>query len=391
MTMPIQVAFTAESVAEGHPDKLCDQLSDAVLDAILMEDKYARVACECLVTTGLVIIAGEISTKAYVDFTKLARETIRRIGYTDPAIAFDYQSCAVLVMLEEQSPELGLAVDRRGAGDQGIMVGYATDEAASCSLDTDLMPVPITLAHRLVRRLADVRTSGRLPYLYPDGKTQITVDYADDQPVRIANAVVCGHHRGNVTPAQVRDDLIQEVIHPVLGPTGLLTDTTVFHVNPAGSFSKGGPQVDVGLTGRKIAVDTYGSAARHGGSALSGKDPTKTDRSGAYMARYIAKNIVAAGLANRCEVQLSYVLGIAEPVSVSVNTSGTGRVSDEHLTRIIRTTFDLTPASIIEELDLRRPIYAPTAVYGHFGRTDLDLPWERTDRVEELRKVVGDR
>lgn len=382
-------AITAESVTEGHPDKICDQLSDVILDAILAEDGYARVSCECLMTTGLVMIAGNISTKAYVDFTRLTRETLRRIGYTDPVIGFDYQSCAVIVMIEEQSPELGVAVDRRGAGDQGMMIGFATNEGTACGLDTNLMPAPIHFAHRLARALAQARKSGRLPYLYPDGKTQLTVEYENDCPARISHVVVSGHHRADVEPAQVRDDMIREVIMPVLEPTALLTDATVYHVNPAGPFTRGGPQVDVGLTGRKIAVDAYGSRARNGGSCLSGKDPTKTDRIGAYMARYIAKNVVAAGLARQCEVELSYVLAVPEPVSVRLDTAGTGRLPDAELERTIMSLFDLTPAGIIEELDLRRPIYAPTSVYGHFGRTDLDLPWERTDRVEDLKKVAG--
>lgn len=383
--MPRYHAFTAESVAEGHPDKICDQLSDVMLDAILTEDKYARVACDCLVTTGMVMIAGEISTKAYVDFTGLTRATLQRIGYTDPSIAFDYQSCAVVVMIEEQSPELAIAVDRRGAGDQGIMVGYATDEGRDCGVETDLMPVPITLAHRLARQLADARKNGRVPYLYPDGKTQITVEYDGDRPTGILDAVVCAHHHPDVPAKDVQDAILREVIEPVLKPTGLLKEDTAFHVNPTGSFTRGGPQVDVGLTGRKIAVDAYGGMARHGGSAFSGKDPTKTDRSGAYMARYIAKHIVAAGLARRCEVQISYVMAVAEPVSVSVDTGGTGRMPDEDIARLIAGTFDMTPASIIEELDLRRPIYAPTAVYGHFGRPELNLPWEQTDRVDALK------
>jgi len=381
--------YTAESVTEGHPDKICDLVSDAVLDAILEKDKYARVACETLVTAGMVVVAGQITTKSYVDITGVVRSTLKEIGYVDPALRFDYRGCAVVVMVEEQSSEIAIAVDRKGAGDQGIMVGYATNEGESAGIECDLMPVPIFLAHKLARAITDARKSGKIPYLYPDGKSQITIMYEDGVPRRITDVVLSSHHKEGVELETVKEDLIKEVGQPVLQPTGLLGTDTAFHVNPSGSFTKGGPLVDVGLTGRKIVVDSYGMAARHGGSAFSGKDYTKTDRSGAYAARYVAKNLVAAGVARKCEVQLGYIIGEAEPVSVRVDTFGTGAKDEVEIEAAVRELFDLTPAGIIESLDLRRPIYKATACYGHFGRSGDGFPWERTDRVEEIRTKLG--
>ena len=385
-----QTAFhTAESVTEGHPDKICDQISDAVLDAFLEKDKYARVACEAMVTTGLVVIAGEITTKSYVDITGVARNTIKEIGYDDPHLCFDYQSCAVVVMVEEQSNEIAIAVDRKGAGDQGIMVGYATSEGEQAGLECHYMPVPIFLAHKLAAAVADVRKTEKIPYLYPDGKSQITLRYVGGKPDGITDVVLSSHHREGIEQAQVTEDLTGKVGRPVLEPTGLLQGDTRFHVNPSGRFTKGGPLADVGLTGRKIVVDSYGMASRHGGSAFSGKDYTKTDRSGAYAARYVAKNLVAAGAAQRCEVQLGYIIGEADPVSIYVDTFGTGAVEGEKIDKAVRELFDLTPAGIIETLDLRRPIYRATACYGHFGREGDGFPWERTDRVQDIKSHLG--
>lgn len=387
--MPLSGIFTSEAVTEGHPDKVCDQIADAILDSILMEDKYARVACEALVTTGLVLVAGEITTKAYVDMTRIVRSTIEEIGYTDPAISFDAQSCAVMIMIEEQSADIAIGIDRKGAGDQGMMIGYATNEGSPVGYNAEYMPLPIFLANLLARRLAAVRKDGTLPYLYPDGKTQVTMEYSDGKPVLLRHVVISAHHKAEVPQSRIREDLAAAVIEPVLGPTGLLDKKkTVTHVNPTGAFTRGGPLVDVGVTGRKIVVDTYGIMSRHGGAAFSGKDPTKTDRSANYMARYIAKNLVAADLADRCEVQLAYVIGEAEPVSVHVDTFGTGRVPDLELTRLMQEKFDLTPAGIIETLDLRRPVYKRTAVYGHFGRLEPGFTWESLDRVEDLGKSV---
>lgn len=380
---------TAESVTEGHPDKICDQISDAVLDAFLEKDKYARVACEALVTTGLVVVAGEITTKSYVDVTGVVRNTIKEIGYDDPRLCFDYQSCAVVVMVEEQSGEIAIAVDRKGAGDQGIMVGFATSEGEGIGMECGHMPVPIFLAHRLTSAIADARKTRLLPYLYPDGKSQITLRYENGAPESIVDVVLSSHHREDIAQEQITDDLVNKVGRPALEPTGLLREDTRFHVNPSGRFTKGGPMVDVGLTGRKIVVDSYGMAARHGGSAFSGKDYTKTDRSGAYAARYVAKNLVAAGAARACEVQLGYIIGEADPVSVHVDTFGTGAEDPGKIEKAVRELFDLTPAGIIEALDLRRPIYRATACYGHFGRSGDGFPWERTDRADDIKSHLG--
>lgn len=388
--------FTSESVTEGHPDKICDQISDAVLDAFLEVDPYARVACEVSVATGLVLVIGEISTKAdYVDIPAIVRNTIRDIGYVRAKYGFDATTCAVLTSLNEQSPDIAqgvnVALEARegqadpeeaiGAGDQGLMFGFATNETE------ELMPMPIALAHRLARRLAEVRKNGTLPYLRPDGKTQVTVEYEGDKPVRIDTIVISTQHHEEVTQEQIHADLKEHVIKPVV-PAEFLDEATRYFINPTGRFVIGGPQGDAGLTGRKIIVDTYGGYARHGGGAFSGKDPTKVDRSAAYAARYVAKNIVAAGLADKIEIQLAYAIGVAQPVSINVDTFGTGKISESKLVEIIRSNFDLRPAGIIKMLDLRRPIYKQTAAYGHFGRTDLDLPWERTDKAEDLRRAA---
>lgn len=386
--------FTSESVTEGHPDKICDQISDAVLDAILEKDPNARVACETSVTTGLVLVAGEITTNSYVDIPKIVRDTVREIGYTRAKYGFDADTCAVLTSIDEQSPDIAQGVNQAlearegsmsdaeieaiGAGDQGLMFGFAVNETP------ELMPLPISLSHRLSRRLAEVRKDGTLPYLRPDGKTQVTVEYEGDTPVRIDTIVVSTQHDAEITLEQIKKDIMEHVIKPVVSPE-LLDESTKYFINPTGRFVIGGPQGDAGLTGRKIIVDTYGGYARHGGGAFSGKDPTKVDRSGAYAARYVAKNIVAAGLADKCEVQVAYAIGVAQPVSISVDTFGTGRVSEEILVKLIRKHFDLRPAGIIKELDLRRPIYKQTAAYGHFGRSDLNLPWERTDKADLLK------
>ncbi|MEW5763165.1 MAG: methionine adenosyltransferase [Bacillota bacterium] len=390
--------FTSESVTEGHPDKVADQISDAVLDAILAKDPLARVACETLVTTGLVLVAGEITTECYVDIPEIVRRTVRDIGYTRAKYGFDADTCAVLTSIDEQSPDIAMGVNeawevksgealddlfsRVGAGDQGMMVGYATDETP------ELMPLPITLAHRLARRLAEVRKQKILRYLRPDGKTQVTVEYDDDRPVRINTIVVSAQHHPDVGLDTIRKDIRTHVIEPVVPPR-FLDEATRILVNPTGRFVLGGPQADCGLTGRKIIVDTYGGSARHGGGCFSGKDPTKVDRSASYAARYVAKNIVAAGLASRCEIQVAYAIGVARPVSIRVDTFGTGVVPEEKITRLVREHFDLRPAAIIHHLDLRRPIYRQTAAYGHFGRPDLDLPWERTDKAEILRSEAG--
>jgi S-adenosylmethionine synthetase len=390
--------FTSESVTEGHPDKICDQISDAILDAILKNDPNARVACETAVNTGLVLVTGEISTTAYVDIPKIVRQTIRDIGYTDAKYGFDASSCAILTSIEKQSPDIAQGVDQSfearegeltdsqiediGAGDQGLMFGFAVNETP------ELMPMPIALAHKLAKRLADVRKSGEVAYLRPDGKTQVTVEYDENgRPDRIDTIVVSAQHDPEVTLDQIKRDVRQHVIAPVI-PSGLIDDKTKFFINPTGRFVIGGPQSDAGLTGRKIIVDTYGGYARHGGGAFSGKDATKVDRSASYAARYVAKNIVAAGLADKCEVQLAYAIGVARPVSISVNTFGTGRAPEERLVTLIRQNFDLRPAGIIRMLDLRRPIYRQTAAYGHFGRTDIDLSWEKTDKAESLRRQI---
>lgn len=388
--------FTSESVTEGHPDKICDQISDAVLDAILKQDPEARVACETAITTGLVLVAGEITTTCYVDIPKIVRKTIADIGYTRAKYGFDASTCAVLTSIDEQSPEIAAGVDvayegrgadpagqageaALGAGDQGLMFGYA------CNETEELMPLPISLAHQLARRLSEVRRDGTLPYLRPDGKTQVTVEYDGDRPLRVDTVVVSTQHADDVTLKQITHDMKQHVINAII-PSHWMDEKTKYFINPSGRFVIGGPHGDAGLTGRKIIVDTYGGYARHGGGAFSGKDPTKVDRSGAYAARYVAKNIVAARLAERCEVQLAYAIGVAQPVSISVDTFGTGKVPEHVLVKLIRKHFDLRPNGIINMLNLKQPLYQETAAYGHFGRTDLDLPWERIDVAEALQK-----
>ncbi|MBK9166560.1 MAG: methionine adenosyltransferase [Bryobacterales bacterium] len=371
--------FTSESVTEGHPDKMADQISDAVLDAVLTQDPNGRVACEVLVTTGVCIVAGEITTNCYVDVPKVARQTIERIGYTDAAMGFDYKTCGVMNMIQGQSPDIAMGVDPGGAGDQGLMFGYACDETA------ELMPLPILLAHKLVHRLSEVRRDGTLPYLRPDGKSQVSVEYVDGQPKRVDAVVISSQHSDAVSTEELRAGIRQHVIDHVL-PNGMTDVDTKYHINPTGRFVVGGPHGDTGLTGRKIIVDTYGGMGRHGGGAFSGKDPTKVDRSACYMARYIAKNIVAAGLARRCEVQLAYAIGVAEPVSVLVNTFGTGTVEEERLTDLVRANFPLTPRGIIDHLKLRRPVYELTAAYGHFGRDGETFTWEATDKAAILKQ-----
>ena len=388
--------FTSESVTEGHPDKICDQISDGILDEILKHDKMARVACETTVTTGIVFVMGEITTNSYVDIPKIARKVICEIGYDRAKYGFDGETCSVITSIDEQSSDIAggvnVALEARngdnddiysatGAGDQGMMFGYA------CNETPELMPLSISLAHKLAKKLTDVRKQGLLPYLRPDGKTQVTVEYDDDKIVRIDTIVVSTQHDPDVTQEQIRKDIIKHVIDTVV-PAELLDSETKYFVNPSGKFVIGGPNGDSGLTGRKIIVDTYGGAARHGGGAFSGKDPTKVDRSASYAARYVAKNIVAAGLADKCEIQLAYAIGMANPVSVRAETYGTGKVSDEKIEEIIMKVFDLRPAAIIEKLDLRRPIYRQTAAYGHFGRTDIDLPWEKTDKIDEIKALI---
>ena len=382
MTTESGYLFTSESVTEGHPDKISDQISDAVLDAALTADPTARVACETLVTTGLVVVAGEITTDAVIDYSRVAREAIREIGYTRAKYGFDCDTCAVLSALDRQSPDIAMGVDTGGAGDQGLMFGFA------CNETPELMPMPIQLAHMLARRLSEVRKSGELPYLRPDGKSQVTVEYRDGRPFRLEAVVISSQHDANVSNEQLRAEIEEKVIKQTVSPE-LLDKDTKYHINPTGRFVTGGPQGDAGLTGRKIIVDTYGGYAPHGGGAFSGKDPTKVDRSAAYMARYVAKNIVAAGLADRCLVQLAYAIGVAKPVSVLVDTHGTGRISEAALAKLVQDNFELTPRGIIEELNLRRPIYKATAAYGHFGRSEEGFTWERTDKAETLRASAG--
>ena len=384
--MPRSWIQTAESVTAGHADKLCDLIADAVLDTILKNDRFARVSCEVMATTGLVVVTGQITTKCYVDITSVVRQTIREVGYNDPVIGFDHNSCAVLVMLEEQSGDVSLGVDRKGAGDQGVSVGYATNEGDVLPIDTHHLPVAPFLANRLAERLAAVRAGGKLPALYPDGKVQVSVRYENQKPVELTHVVVSAHHRQDADLTKLRRDIRRLVVKPVLGPTDLLTKDTEVLINPVGAFSEGGPRADSGLTGRKQTVDCYGSACGHGGSAFSGKDPTKPDRSGSYGARWAARNLVAAGLADRCSIEVAYVIGLSQPLHISVDTFGTGRLPDQKLAAIIAGEFDLSPAGIIESLDLRRPIYRDTAAYGHFGRQDKDFSWEHLDRVEDLRK-----
>ena len=392
-----KVLFTSESVTEGHPDKVCDQISDAILDALLEQDPMSRVACETCTTTGIVMVMGEISTKAYVDIQKIVRDTVREIGYTRGKYGFDADTCGVITTIDEQSSDIAMGVDKAleakennmtdeeidaiGAGDQGMMFGFATNETE------EYMPYPISLAHKLARQLTKVRKDGTLSYLRPDGKTQVTVEYDDGKPSRLDAVVLSTQHDPDITQEQIHEDIKREVFDKIL-PADMVDDETKFFINPTGRFVIGGPHGDAGLTGRKIIVDTYGGYARHGGGAFSGKDCTKVDRSAAYAARYVAKNIVAAGLADKCEIQLSYAIGVAEPTSIMVDTFGTGKKSNQELVDLIRKHFDLRPAGIIKMLDLRRPIYKQTAAYGHFGRTDIDLPWEKTDKVDDLKKYL---
>jgi S-adenosylmethionine synthetase len=374
--------FTSESVTEGHPDKVADQISDAILDYIMSQDPMGRVACETLVTTGLALVAGEITTKCTIDYPSIVRKTVEGIGYTDATYGFDFKTCAVMSSVDTQSPDIAMGVDTGGAGDQGLMFGYATNESP------ELMPLPILLAHKLTKRLADARRAGTPNFLRPDGKSQVSVEYDSDKPVRIDTVVISTQHSPEVSSAQLREDVIEHIIKPTL-PPALLDAKTKYHINPTGRFVVGGPQGDCGLTGRKIIVDSYGGMGRHGGGAFSGKDPTKVDRSACYMARYIAKNVVAAGLADRAEIQLAYAIGVADPVSVTVDTFGTGKIDQDRISELVRENFQLTPRGIIESLDLRRPIYKKTASYGHFGRNEPEFSWEKTDKAPKLKEQAG--
>ena len=385
--MSRQYLFTSESVTEGHPDKVADQISDAILDHIFGQDKFARVACETTVNTGLALVCGEITTDCYVDIPKVVRRTIKDIGYTNAEYGFDFLTCAVLTSIDEQSPDIAVGVlptDAReqGAGDQGMMFGFALNETP------ELMPFPIMAAHKLVRRLAEVRRAGTLPWLRPDGKSQVTAEYVDGRPVRVDAVVVAAQHNPEVSSEEIRAGVLEHVVRPII-PAEMLDDETKYYVNPTGRFVLGGPQADAGLTGRKIIVDTYGGMGRHGGGCFSGKDPSKVDRSGAYMMRHVAKNVVAAGLADRCELEVAYAIGVAQPVSVAAETFGTGKIDDEKIATLVRDHFDLRPAAIIDYLDLRRPIFKQTAAYGHFGREEPDFTWEKTDRADELRRAAG--
>jgi S-adenosylmethionine synthetase len=375
--------FTSESVTEGHPDKIADQISDSILDAIISQDPTSRVACETLVTTGLAFVAGEITTNCYVEISDIVRDTIREIGYTRAKYGFDYETCAVLTSIHSQSPDIAQGVDIGGAGDQGIMFGYATDETP------ELMPMPITLAHKLVRRLTECRRKDILPYLRPDGKSQVTVEYQNGRPLRVTTVVISSQHSPDVHLKEIREDIIEQVVKPVIPVELLDEDTVQYHINPTGRFVMGGPQADTGLTGRKIIVDTYGGVGSHGGGAFSGKDPSKVDRSASYMARYIAKNVVAAGIAEKCEIQLSYAIGVPEPVSILVNTKNTNKIPHTRILELIRAHFPTTPKGMIDHLNLRRPIFRKTAAYGHFGRSEPDFTWERTDLAATLRKEAG--
>jgi S-adenosylmethionine synthetase len=375
--------FTSESVTEGHPDKIADQVSDAVLDAVLAQDPTGRVACETLLTTGLVVVAGEITTSCYVDIPRVARETIREVGYTRAKFGFDHETCGVITAIDEQSGDIAMGVDKLGAGDQGLMFGYA------CTETEELMPLPITLAHRLCLRLTQVRKSGQLPYLRPDGKSQVSVRYVDGKPVSVETVVISTQHGPETGLSKIREDMIEQVIRPTIPKHLIDGNKIVYHVNPTGRFVTGGPMGDTGLTGRKIIVDTYGGSCPHGGGAFSGKDPTKVDRSACYMARHVAKNVVAAGLAERAQVQVAYAIGVADPVSIMIETFGTGKVPNSKLEQLIRRHFDFTPAGIIKYLDLRRPFYRKTAAYGHFGRSEPEFTWERTNRIKDLRDDAG--
>lgn len=375
--------FTSESVTEGHPDKIADQISDAVLDAIIREDKTARVACETLVTTGMAFVAGEITTSCYVHIPDIVRETIKEIGYTRAKYGFDYETCAVITSIDKQSGDIAMGVDTGGAGDQGLMFGFACDETP------ELMPMTIMLAHKLTRKLTEARKKDVLSYLRPDGKSQVSIEYKDGRPYKVRTVVISSQHSPDITLKEMREDIIEKVIKPVIPPELLDEEVIVYHINPTGRFVIGGPQGDTGLTGRKIIVDTYGGVGSHGGGCFSGKDPSKVDRSASYMARYIAKNIVASGIASRCEIQLAYAIGVPEPVSVFVDTFGTGKIAEKEISKLIIQNFDMTPKGIIDKLHLRRPIYKKTAAYGHFGRTEKEFTWEHTDIAEKLKKEAG--